>query len=325
MEKNKKTLNYVIACLTSLKTVVIIGLLIFYMIKVLNANQYDDDGELVKLDSSQKGLVYFAFISMIIAITFFAIAFVIYFIFDYENKIKLFCFSIVTFSIEGIICSSIMIKKSIFYFNKNSFKVFKNWRILDITLIGLLLGLYLLIDFISGFVPTLPFWITISLKYIILYFGAYILPISCTFTLCMLAAFMTILIPTTAAHTFIQYLFDYWIPTLCFFVAGFFKPNETIKNIYYQVFSWFIFVISPIFILYFCRVLSGVLYWLNPNAIGDDVFYSFVWNGRWSYSVIYNSFNTITDYVTLQILVPPICKSLSILRKRYFDNREIYY
>ncbi|QBQ07479.1 thiamine transporter [Spiroplasma gladiatoris] len=316
MEKNKKIANIILTVLTSIKTILLIGLLIYYMIKVLDASQYDDEGNIIALNNSQKGLIYFAFISIIVTFILLAISFLIYFIYDYENKNKLILFSFLTFSIEGLIFSLYLITKTGYQKLKIDFKFFKKWKIIDITLIALLLCLYLLISFITGFIPQMPFWITISIKYIILYFGAYILSLSASFTLCLLAACLTTIMPGTAIHTFVQYLFDYFIPIVGFFVAGFFVPKNEIKNKYYQIFSWLIFVISPIFVLYGSRVLSGVLYWLNPAALGDDVYYSFLWEGRWGYSAIYNSFNTITDYVTLQILVPVICKTLTYIKNK---------
>ncbi|AOG60189.1 hypothetical protein SHELI_v1c02340 [Spiroplasma helicoides] len=320
MKKNKLNSNITFISISLIRIICFVAGVIYLMTVVLNANQYDDDGSIIPLSVTQKSFVYFAFIASSLALLLITASFFLFFIFDSENKIKLLAFSFLSLSPEGIIYAIILgLKEGWYVKNINGYKP-KGWTVFDITAIGLLLALFLLIDFISGLVPTLPFWITISLKYIVLFFGAFSLPILGSLTLCILAASLTVIMPGTAINTFPQYFFDYWLPTTSFFVAGFFKPNTKVKNKYYEIFSWVIFVSAPIFILYISRIIAGVIYWLNPSALGEEPWYSFIWEGMWGYSAIYNSFNTITDFVTLQIIVPPICKGLEFIKERYFDK-----
>ncbi|AHI52634.1 energy-coupled thiamine transporter ThiT [Spiroplasma culicicola] len=313
MEKNKKMWVYTTIILTSIRLIAFISVLIYFMIKVYNAKTIDWEENIdIPLSISEKIFTIFAFSFSIIAITLISVSYVFMFIFEQKQGWKFLVSSILILSIEGIAYS---------FKNTQDFKTsikWKKWATKDITAVGLLLGLYLLVDFVSGFIPALPFWITISFKYIFLYFGAFVLPLTASITLCLLASIMTVLMPGTAVFTFWQFMFDYLLPTTLFFTAGYFKPNIENTNKYYKFYSWIIFVSVPIIFLYCCRVIAGVVYWLNPGALGEDPFYAFQWQSTIGYSMIFNSFNTITDYITLLILTPLVCNGLKVIKQNYF-------
>jgi len=306
--KDKKW-NILSIVFTSLRILLVTSLIILLTIRLINKN--NDEHNL--LTTGQIIIIIISFIFLILINILLSLFVLITFIFsDNFNFIKLFILALLTLNFEIIIHLLLNIKK---YKNTKIFmKETNKWNIFNISIISLLLGLYLIIDFISSFIPTLPFWISLSIKYVILYFAAFIMSFFYVFILCFIIGLLTLIMPGTSVMSPFQYLFDYFIPILAFSVAYFFRPVDNVKNKQINILQWTIFVIMPMLIVYFSRVISGVVFWLNPNVF-DGVFFEFSWTGSvFAYSMIYNLFNSIIDCVILIIFVPLICIPLRHLR-----------
>lgn len=312
----KNTWNILTMIFTTLRILLFISLITVLAVKVATQTKGDSSS----LTTGEKTLIILSFIFAIVL--FFLLTFYVLLLFIYQpNQItsKLFILALVGLNFEVMIFTiGVWIK------NKPQglrIKKPRQWNIFDITTMGLLLGLYLMVEYISSFIPTLPFWITPSFKYVVLFFAAYILSFSCTFTLCLIIAFLTLVMPGTAVLSPVQYLFDYFLVVLAFTTACYFRPNQKITNKFFQLLQWNIFVCVPMLLVYLSRVISGVAFWLNP-AVYDGVSYEFNWNGALSYSLIFNAFNSIVDYVVLVILVPLVCIPLTVIRTKQEINRQ---
>ncbi|AUB31352.1 energy-coupled thiamine transporter ThiT [Spiroplasma floricola] len=302
---NKNTIKLTI-CLSTIRILLFLALIVWAIISVIKVGS-----EGAKMPIGKNITVSICFSLFFILFVLMNISLILNIIFDslnVNNKIVI-ALSIITLNIETMI---IYLKKV--NFKKISLKMQK-WTAFDITSIALLLALYFAIGFVSSLIPPMPFYITISFKYIPLFFGAFILPLSGCITLCFLSATLTALMPGSYL-AFWQFLFDYWIPTFCLFVAYFFAPNIKSNKWMNKITIWFAFITIPILIIYFSRVISGVIYWLNPNKV--DVWKEFDWTNNIEYSFIYNSFNSIFDYVLLMICVPTVCESLWVIKERFF-------
>ncbi|AKX34472.1 hypothetical protein SLITO_v1c08570 [Spiroplasma litorale] len=293
-------------------------LLILLSITVINKKTqvYADDGtaSLEEMSTLKKSIVVFIFAVIIISYAIISINSVLNFIYNKNDTKTNLVASLIALNIELIIYYLRFLR-----FNKYEFKK-PNITIMDMLSMSILLALFFIVDFLTtGLIPPFPFFITISVKYIVLFFGCYIFNFTKSFILCILCSFVTLLNPGTYVLSFVQFLFDYWLPTTLISLACFFKPSDKIENKFTRSLSWFNFVTVPMIIFYFCRSISGILFWLNPNALSaDEISYEFEFNNAVAYSFIYNSFSTVFDFVTLIILVPTICTSLDFIKKRYF-------
>ncbi|ASP28594.1 hypothetical protein SCORR_v1c08220 [Spiroplasma corruscae] len=232
-----------------------------------------------------------------------------------DTKINLFG-SLVALNFEVFIYFLQRIKFNKVYWTKPRISI------MDISTISILLALFIIIDIITtGFIPPFPFFIQISIKYLVLFFGCYLLSFTKSLILCMMCAFVTLVNPGTVKLTFFQFFFDYWLPATLIATSCFFKPSVKKSNKVVRAFSWFNFIIIPIIILYFSRVISGIIFWLNPvERPIEEITYEFRWNSTVAYSFIYNSFATVVDFVTIIILLPSICTSLDFIRVKYFTT-----
>ncbi|ARU92070.1 hypothetical protein SCLARK_001566 [Spiroplasma clarkii] len=291
------------------------GLLTWLAIVVASKNKVDAN----PLTANEKTLIIFCFIFAFLAFSLLTTNIVLLFIYDLNVfNIKVVILAVITLNIELLV-----------YLVINWAEVFRTirwskpqkWSIFDITTMGLLLGIYLIIDYVSSFVPVMPFWITPSFKYVVLFFAAYILTFSCTFSLCIIIGFITIIMPGTAVMSPVQYIFDYFVPIMAFSLASFFRPIEKIDNKVVQILQWNLYVFVPMLIVYLSRVISGIAFWLNP-AVYDGVSYEFNWNGAFTYSLIFNAFNSIVDYFVLVILTPMICIPLTVIKHKQEINRQ---
>ncbi|AGR40932.1 energy-coupled thiamine transporter ThiT [Spiroplasma taiwanense] len=192
---------------------------------------------------------------------------------------------------------------------------FMKWKTLDIAMIGLLLALFCSINLITDIIPPMPFFVTLSFKFLPLFFGAYILTFSQTTLLCFIAAIFTFIFPGTYKISFEQWLFDYFFTVFSPFIASCLKPIKNNKKIFETV-DWLIFITVPLLMIYLSRVVAGALFWFENAWAGF---------GSWGYSLIFNSFNTIFDYILLIVLVPPMCITLDFIKYKMksFHNNEI--
>ncbi|QEH61591.1 hypothetical protein SCHIN_v1c03940 [Spiroplasma chinense] len=310
--EQKKIFNISIISYIAVQTILILVGLIFLVIHLASRKTWDENGALVSMSAGNIAMIYILFILGFLIIAVLQAGYVIMMMLEKEGQLKKLIFSILLLNVVGIVYSSFEIKE----WNSNiGYLKPKKWTIYEMCYVGLLLSLYLLVNFISGYIPPMPFWITISFKYIFLYVGAYLLNFWACLTLCVLAASLTAVMPGTAVLSPVQYLFDYWFVTVSFALASLFKPADNIKNKYVEAANYITFITIPMICVYVSRVLSGVLFWLNPKVY-TSVYYDFEWNGAWTYSMIFNAFNTIFDYATLLILVPPTCKVMKIVKDR---------
>ncbi|WP_031542684.1 energy-coupled thiamine transporter ThiT [Mesoplasma photuris] len=216
-----------------------------------------------------------------------------------ESKKQLIILSIVTLNIPSIIYFWINGPKLAFRFN------LKRWEVYDIVIMGMILGLYLLLDFSTSFIQ-LPGYVTLSLKFIPIFFFAYISDFMKVFTVTILAGILSYFMPNNFdAGNLAAYTFDYLIPVVAISVCVFIKPNIS-ENKVITVINWLVFVTLPTIIIYFSRVFAGVLFY------GE-----FAWGGYdiWIYSLVLNLFNTTFDYALFLLTVPIICKTLKFLKR----------
>ncbi|ALD66148.1 energy-coupled thiamine transporter ThiT [Spiroplasma cantharicola] len=298
--------------LSLIRILICLGLMIWGIISIVNAG--DQNGNLS--------------VGKIVTISFcFSLFFILFTLINFSlflnciinindiNKKNIIALSFITINLEILI----------YYLSKQSFKFKKiemrRWTIFDITSISILLALYFSVGFVTGLIPPMPFYITLTFKYIPLFFGAFVLSLSASLTLCFLAATLSVFLPG-AYLNFWQFFFDYWLPTLLIFTAGAFTPNVKTDKMIIKLGVWFAFISIPVLFLYLSRVTSGVVYWLNPNKI-EIINKEFNWTNNIGYSFIYNSINTIFDYILLIICVPTICESLWTVKERFFYNRDL--
>ncbi|WP_339029563.1 energy-coupled thiamine transporter ThiT [Spiroplasma endosymbiont of Cantharis nigra] len=308
---NKKIIKLSIT-LSTIRILICLGLVIWAIITIIEAGDQNGSLLLGKIIT-----ISFCFSLFFVLFTLINFSLILNIILDKDNfnKKNIMALAFITLNLETLI----------YYLSKQDFKFkkikMKRWTIFDITSISLLLALYFSIGFVTGLIPPMPFYITLTFKYIPLFFGAFILSISASITLCFLAATLSILLPG-AYLQFWQFFFDYWLPTLLIFTAGFFTPNVKTNKMITKIGVWFAFISIPIIFLYFSRVTSGVVYWLNPNKI-EVINKEFNWANNIGYSFIYNSINTIFDYILLIICIPSICESLWTVKDRFFYNRNL--
>ncbi|AGR41929.1 energy-coupled thiamine transporter ThiT [Spiroplasma diminutum] len=295
--------------LSSLRILLILSLLIWANIAIIESGSNNTNMPINKIITI---VICFSLLSFLFIMMNFSL--LLNYKFDENNtNIKIILtLSVLTFNIELFIAYVNKVKVLYKPFT------FKKWTIFDITSISLLLALYFTVGFVTGLIPPLPFYITLTFKYIPLFFGAFILSLSGCITLCFLAASLTALMPGSY-FSFWQFVFDFWLPTFLIFIANFFVPNIKSKKGIFRIALWFAFITIPVIILYFSRVISGVVYWLNPSKLGYDPSKEFDWSNNVGYSFIYNSINTIFDYTLLMLTVPLICESLLPIKERYFS------
>ncbi|QHX36469.1 energy-coupled thiamine transporter ThiT [Spiroplasma sp. BIUS-1] len=306
---NKKNLKITLL-LSSLRVFIFLALIIWSIIAVSNGIKLNGD-----LVTSKIVTISFCFSIVFVMFLLMNISLIMNYIYGgLNNNNIIISLSILTLNIEMMIW--------VFRNERPSFKFKKlpKITIFDLTASSVLLALYFVIGYITTFIPTTQFFfIELTFKYIPLFFGAFILTKTSSFILCFTAASLTALLPGVYL-AFWQFLFDYWITAFCIFFASFFAPSVKSKNWIVKLSVWFSFVTVPIIIIYFSRVTSGVIFWLNPNK--QEQFPQFEWSNTVGYSFIYNSVNTIFDYVMLMICIPVSCESLWVIKERFFTNSE---
>ncbi|AXK51454.1 energy-coupled thiamine transporter ThiT [Spiroplasma alleghenense] len=199
----------------------------------------------------------------------------------------------------------------VFLKDKKNFKYFsfmpKKWIIFDYVFLGISFALYFALGFISSLVPQLPFFITITIKFIPLYFLAFICDWTKVLVCSIICGGFEWFFPGTFIVNVPQFMFDYWIPPIGITLAAIFKPIATQKEKFKKL-DFIVFVSIPIIWIYFSRVIAGVMFWST-----------FPWPGfnAWTYSLVFNSINTIVDYAVFIVAVPLICSNLSVFKDKY--------
>ncbi|AUM62471.1 energy-coupled thiamine transporter ThiT [Spiroplasma monobiae] len=307
----KNKLFKITITLTILRLILFLTLTICSIIAVSNAIKINGELVLSKIITISICfvLVYLIFLTMNISLL------INYVYGGIKNNKIMISLSILTINIEMLVAT---IKESEIRFK---IKKIQKLTIFDLTAISILLCLYFVISYVTTFIPTTQFfYIELTFKYIPLFFGAFILTKTSSFILCFMAASLTILLPGVF-FSFWQFFFDYWLTAFCIFISSFFAPNIKAKNWFIKMAIWFSFITIPMIIIYFSRVTSGVIFWLNPNK--HEQWPQFEWSNTVGYSFIYNSVNTIFDYAMLMICIPLTCESLWVIKERYFINKEI--
>jgi thiamine transporter len=197
---------------------------------------------------------------------------------------------------------------------KTSWKKQFQFRTFDIVIMGFFVALYLLLDFIGSFIPAMPFFVSISLKLIPLFYFSFIANFAQALIVCFIAGFLSYFMPNNAdvGVSFIAYLFDYFFPALFVSIAALLQPKlkeeknfKYVRNISFQ---WFCFISVPLILGYFSKVMSGVLFWFDA---------SWGWN-KWAYSLIFNLFNFAFDMTFCLIIIPIICTTTKVLKEKYY-------
>ncbi|WP_338985411.1 energy-coupled thiamine transporter ThiT [Spiroplasma endosymbiont of Diplazon laetatorius] len=303
---------------TSFRNLIFLALIIWGTLRIINSGVPGESGTL-ETPLGKIITISFCFSFIFIIYLLINISLLInYYYFGFQQSKIIISLSIITLNIELLCCYFIQNNKNK---ERTKFK-FTKINIYEITVIAVLLAFYFVIGFVTSLIPPMPFYITLSFKYIPLFFGAFILSIAGSAILCFLAATLTVFIPG-ASIQFWQFIFDYWLSTFMIFIAGFFSPTVKSNNVFTKIAIWFSFITFPIIILYFSRVTSGVVYWLNPNVNNEIGLPEFEWSNSIGYSFIYNSINTIFDYVLLIICVPTMCETLWSVKDRLSVNKQL--
>ncbi|AKU79962.1 energy-coupled thiamine transporter ThiT [Spiroplasma turonicum] len=313
--KNLKIL-YVSITFSILRLSLFIVLTYFLLNKLVNTTTevYEDNSVYeVPINTTMKFTFIFMFIFALFIYVILSINSIInYFYNTYDFKSNIFS-SIIALNIEILVIYLINLRFNKMIISKDRLKI------IDITIISLLLALFEIFDFVTGLVPPIPFGITLPFKYMIIFFGCYLLSFSKSLLLCLLCAFITLINPATYKLSVLQFLFDYWIPTVLMSISCFFKPKKSTNNKMLRAISFLNFIIIPFIIMFICRSISGVVYWLNPNVNGD-VYFEFNWDNRVAYSFIYNGINTLFDLIILLSTVPLVCTTLDFIKQKYYPD-----
>lgn len=283
----------------------IFGIFLFFAIYTKSSLENGTDAE-----ANKSAIPFFVFL-LILAIIYLAIVFSLNLLII-KNK---FIFAKAMWPIYALTLSiPILIS---FLFTKNDVKLItrqqKNkWyqiKTKDVAMIGLLLGVYLILDFAMSFAQ-LPFFISISLKFIPLFLAAYLLNFFKTIFLAIICGIVGFFMPNNLDSVNVwAYLFDYFFPILSVSLACFIKV-ETKDKLSFLI-QCFCFITIPYLVMYFSRVIAGVLFWFAGAWDGYD---------RWTYSFIFNLPNSISDWILGLLLVPPLLKAFSFIRQSTFYN-----
>ncbi|WP_338971763.1 energy-coupled thiamine transporter ThiT [Spiroplasma endosymbiont of Panorpa germanica] len=226
-------------------------------------------------------------------------------LFTYQHSFKgqLLFFGIFTIDFYTFTMVLMKDKKTIPFF---SFKPEK-WIIFDYVFIALCFALYFALGFVSSLVPQLPFFITITIKFIPLFFLAFICDWTKVLVCSVICGGFEWFFPGTFIINVPQFIFDYWVPPIGITFAALIKPSRNDSNSFRKL-DFILFISAPILWIYFSRVIAGVMFWST-----------FPWPGfnAWTYSLVFNSINTIVDYVVFLIVVPLICSNLSLFKDKY--------
>ncbi|WP_027063473.1 energy-coupled thiamine transporter ThiT [Mesoplasma seiffertii] len=221
------------------------------------------------------------------------------------NAKQFLILSIVTLNLVSVIWNSMHIK---WKWKKLRIEKFK---VLDITFMGMIVALFIILDYVMGFVQ-LPAYTSLSLKFLPLFFMAYAADFVKTFIVCAICGVVSWFMPGNLdAGMPGAFMFDYFLPIVTISICCFIRPIKTNSKMV-NVTSWFIFVTVPTIIIYLSRVIAGVLFYA-----------AYAWENYsiWVYSLALNAINTTVDYVLFLVAVPSMCKTLNYIVNRLKQNR----
>lgn len=189
----------------------------------------------------------------------------------------------------------------------------KKFNTINIIIMGLMLSLFLVLSYLSSLIP--PFFLNInfSLKYIPLFYLAFLSNFLQTFVVAFLGGLFEFILPNNQdAGNIWAFIFDYFLPTLLVSIASLAKTDLT-KNKFLNIMSWFIFLFIPYFLGYISKVIAGVLFWFSGAWSGFNV---------WAFSFIYNIPNGVFDFIFATIIIPPICINTIYIKNKYYSNNK---
>ncbi|PPE04822.1 hypothetical protein EELLY_v1c05030 [Entomoplasma ellychniae] len=208
----------------------------------------------------------------------------------------------------------------------------KKIRVKDITTMGIMLALYLVLNVMIGY-SFGGLYFTINIQFIPIFIMAVYTDWLRTLIVAMIGSVIAFFLPANLdAGNIPAYLFDYAIPLWIIAVCSLFMPRE-IKNIvkyssfydkrigkiwgsikYSFIWIWrqkgFVIGIFVFVVLFFIsKSIGGVLFWRGDRPIN---FQLFIWAGG------VNLPNSIIDLILLGILIPLVCNILQPIKKQIY-------
>lgn len=216
--------------------------------------------------------------------------------------------------------------------NRYFFYKVKKIKTKDITLMGLMLGLYLVLNATTAFSFS-AWFLSVNIKLIPLFILAAYTDWLRTLIVGLIGGAVAYFLPTNLdAGVPLAYVFDYYIPLLSVACCSLFIPrnfespinnsklyNSWYKNllIYSKVFLiWVwrqrIFIIVLLFYTflgYVSKTIGGVLFWSSGKPQGENV---------WLWSAGLNVPNSINNFCVFVITIPGICYTLQPIKRKIY-------
>jgi hypothetical protein len=142
-----------------------------------------------------------------------------------DNWVTVLMIAIVTLNGFGISCVILDRPKEksgrVTWFNASTF---------EFVIMGLMVGLYLLLDFIGSYIPTLPLFVGFSIQLVPLFFYGFLSKFLNTLVVCLISGLLVWFLPNNAdaGVSYIAYLFDYLIPTSAIAFCALLKPKQLV-------------------------------------------------------------------------------------------------
>lgn len=185
---------------------------------------------------------------------------------------------------------------------------FKKVKTRDITSMGMMLGLYILFDYIAGWSMG-PNFIVINIKFIPLFILAAYTDWLRTLIVCVIAGCISYLTPTNFdAGVPGAYVFDYFVPVMIMVLVSFVAPRNYDNFIKYLI-VWIIIIAVLFFMFWVSRTFAGVLFYSSGNIDNKNV---------WIWSASVNLVNCLFDLTLFVLLVPSSCLVLKPLKNMIY-------
>lgn len=182
---------------------------------------------------------------------------------------------------------------------------FQKWTINDLMIASVFTSLILGLQYLTLFLPKLPFGGSFEFKYLIIFLVTYLTTFQKGVVIAIISTVVSLVMLPKIIINFWQYGLDYFIPALAPTLIGFIKLD--FKNqILVKVKIFWITTIAFSFI-YCSHVISGYLY-----------FSMYAWNGfsSWAYALVYNGFTILMiNYPLTLLLLLIILKKTKSIRK----------
>lgn len=234
---------------------------------------------------------------------------------DKEMLILLLLLSFITINIISIVINILLL----LFQNKDNKMIeiepqlkFQNHftlkSIYDYTMIGLFTGLTIMLDYIGILLPRLPFGGSIGLKFISLFWVAYLTKFINAVLTGMISSLISILFIPSSIISPWQYLLDYFIPMIIPSVLAF--ANINFNNYKKANLKTILFIFGSFILIYLCHVISGIIFYSKyaPKSMGA-ILYSF------GYNIVYV---LVFAYPIVQVVTLISFQSLKNLKKRFY-------